>query len=115
MQRYGTVIKVKPEKAEEYERLHAAVWPGVLARIAECKIQNYSIFRIGELLFGYYEYVGSDYEADMAVMAADPTTQEWWKVTGPCQEPVDEAQPGEWWATMKEVFHYAGKATPEYE
>ena len=33
MQRYGMLIKVKPEKLEEYKRLHAAVWPEVLKTI----------------------------------------------------------------------------------
>lgn len=108
MRRFGTVIRLKPENVEEYERLHADVWPGVLTMIGQCNIRNYSIFRLGELLFGYYEYIGDDHEADTAMMAADPITQEWWKVTGPCQRPVDEAHPSEWWASMKEVFHYAG-------
>ncbi|HUV95144.1 MAG TPA: L-rhamnose mutarotase, partial [Anaerolineae bacterium] len=30
MKRYGMVIGVKLDKLEEYKRLHAAVWPGVL-------------------------------------------------------------------------------------
>jgi len=38
-------------------------------------------------------------------MAADPETQKWWKLTDPCQQPVETAQKGEWWATMEEVFH----------
>src|SRR5687768_18390 len=76
MQRYGQVIGIKPEHVAEYERIHAAVWPGVLATIHSCNIRNYSIFRYGGLLFAYFEYVGDDYAADMARMAADPTTQE---------------------------------------
>ena len=54
---------------------------------------------------GYYEYVGTDYEKDMARMAADPTTQEWWKLTDPCQIPLESRREGEWWAEMEEVFH----------
>ena len=76
MQRYASVIGMPYENREEYERLHAAVWPEVLAKIAEVNIQNYSIYRYGELLFSYFEYVGSDFDADMAKMAADPKTQE---------------------------------------
>ena len=44
MKRYGSVIGVKPEKLEEYKKLHAAVWPDVLTMIKECNIRNYSIF-----------------------------------------------------------------------
>ncbi|MCE5249465.1 L-rhamnose mutarotase [bacterium] len=107
MRRYGMVIGVKPEKIEEYKRLHAETWPGVLAKIRSCNIVNYSIY-LRELepgkyyLFSYFEYTGGDFDADMASMAADPTTQKWWGVTKPCQLPL----PGEEsWALMEEVFH----------
>jgi L-rhamnose mutarotase len=105
MQRYGSVIKLKPEKETEYKRLHADVWPEVLAMIRQCHIRNYSIFLREGFLFSYFEYHGEDYQADMAKMAADPTTQAWWELTDPCQEPVASHEPGEWWASMEEVFH----------
>ena len=54
MQRYASVIGMPYENREEYERLHADVWPEVLAKIAEVNIQNYSIYRYGELLFSYF-------------------------------------------------------------
>jgi L-rhamnose mutarotase len=105
MKRYGLVIKVRPEKIEEYERYHAAVWLEVLATIRRCNIRNYSIFRKDDFLFGYFEYHGADYAADMAMMAADPKTQEWWAMMGPMQQPLETRATGEWWAEMREVFH----------
>jgi L-rhamnose mutarotase len=105
MKRYGSVIRVRPEKLEEYKRLHAAAWPGVLKMIREANIRNYSIYFRDGMLFSYFEYVGQDFDADMAKIAADPLTQEWWKCTDPCQEPVPTAAPGQWWAPMEEVFH----------
>jgi L-rhamnose mutarotase len=105
MKRYGSVIRVKPEKLDEYKRLHAAVWPDVLAMIRACHIRNYSIYYREGWLFSYFEYHGDDVEADMARMAADPRTQEWWAVCKPCQEPLASAGEGEWWAPMEEVFH----------
>jgi L-rhamnose mutarotase len=105
MRRYGHVIKVKPEKLEEYKRLHAAVWPDVLKMIRECNIRNYSIFYRDGYLFSYFEYIGDDYEADMAKMAADPVTQKWWELCKPCQAPLETCAPDEWWAVMEEVFH----------
>ena len=104
-QRFGQVIGIKPEQAEEYIRLHQAVWPEVLSMIHECNMRNYSIYRYNDLLFAYFEYVGEDYEADMAKMAADPKTKEWWGLVGPMQQPVPEREPGEWWHTIPEVFH----------
>jgi L-rhamnose mutarotase len=105
MTRYGSVIEVRPEKLAEYKKLHAAVWPEVLAMIHACNIRNYSIYYRDGLLFSYYEYIGDDYQADMAKMAADPATQKWWKLTDPCQKAVATAAPGEWWAAAEEVFH----------
>jgi L-rhamnose mutarotase len=105
MQRYGMLIKVRPEKLDEYKELHANPWPGVLKTIHDCNIRNYSIYLKDGFLFGYYEYIGENYAADMAKMAADPVTQEWWKHTDPCQEPLSTRKEGEWWAIMEEVFH----------
>lgn len=105
MRRFASVIGVPPENREEYERYHAAVWPGVLAQITRSNIRNYSIYRYGELLFAYYEYVGDDYEADMAAMAADPETKRWWAVQEPLQSPVPDRRDGEWWHELPEVFH----------
>ena len=111
MQRYGMITGLHAEKVHEYETLHAAVWPEVLKMISECNIQNYSIYRHQmpdgqHLLFSYFEYVGDDFDADMAKMAADKTTREWWKLCNPCQQPVAEAAVGNTWATMPEVFHH---------
>jgi L-rhamnose mutarotase len=105
MTRYASVIGMKPENRAEYERLHADVWPDILAKIYECNIRNYSIYRYGELLFSYFEYIGSDFDADMALMAEDSLTQKWWGVCKPLQTPVADRADGEWWAAIPEVFH----------
>src|SRR6185503_11505327 len=76
--RVGQVIRVKAESIEEYERIHAEVWPGVLAAIRKANIRDYSIHRYGEYLFATYRHEGDDLAADLAAMAADPTVQEWW-------------------------------------
>jgi len=108
--RFGAVIGVKPEKLDEYVKLHAETWPGVLKTIRDCNIRNYSIY-LGKLddgkqyLFAYYEYTGDDFAADMKKMGDDPVTQDWWKVTDPCQIPQKNRKPGEHWMTMREVFH----------
>ncbi len=107
MKRYGSIIGLKPEAIAEYKRLHAAVWPDVLKQIARSNIRNYSIFlkEPENLMFAYFEYHGTDYDADMAAMAADPRTQEWWAVCMPLQAPLESRKEGEWWADMEEVFH----------
>lgn len=105
MKRYGQLIGLKPEHYEEYAKAHAAVWPGVLAKIRECNIRNYSIFHRTGQLFAYFEYGGDDFDADMAKMAADPETQRWWDAMKPLQEPLADRAEGEWWVALEEVFH----------
>jgi L-rhamnose mutarotase len=110
MKRYGSVIGLRPEKIDDYRRLHAAVWPDVLRMIRQCHIRNYSIYLRTlddgrPYLFSYYEYTGDDHAADMARMAADPSTQRWWAVCMPCQQPLSGRARDEWWAAMDEVFH----------
>lgn len=105
MRRFGQLIRVKPDKIEEYKAYHKAVWDEVAKTITECNITNYSIFHHDGLLFAYFEYVGDDYEADMAKMSADPTTQKWWAVQKPLQEPYEVRGKGDWWVDMEEVFY----------
>ena len=110
MKRYGSVIGVKEEKLEEYTTLHAEVWPDVLEMITQCNIRNYSIYLRkmpdgNYYLFSYFEYTGDDFAADCAKMAADATTQKWWDVCKPCQQPLADRGEGQWWADMEEVFH----------
>lgn len=110
IERYGMVIGVKPDKIAAYKELHAAPWPGVLAKIRECHIRNYSIYlrevaKGQYLLFSYFEYTGGDLAADMAKMAADPETQRWWRETDPCQIPIPARGDKEFWSRMEEVFH----------
>ena len=108
MERMGMMIGLKSEHIDEYRRLHAETWPEILAKISECNITNYSIYlkEPENLLFGYWEYVGTDFAADAAKMAADPKTQEWWKICMPMQDPLETRKEGEWWAMMDEIFHH---------
>ena len=105
MQRHSQLVRVHPEKREEYLDLHRAVWPGVEAMISSCGIRNYSIFIHDDLLIAYFEYVGDDFEADMARMAADPVTREWWSHTDPCQNPLPGTPAGKIWTEATEVWH----------
>jgi len=103
--RKGWIIKVKPEKLDYYKELHANPWPSVNSMLKECNIRNYSIYYRDGYLFSYLEYTGNNWEEDIAKLAADSATQVWWKETDPCQEPVESAAEGEWWADMEEVYH----------
>jgi L-rhamnose mutarotase len=109
VQRYGQVIGVRPEMVESYKYIHANTWPEVLAAIKKGNIRNYPIYmtKIEDeyYIFGYFEYVGDDFEADMAMIDAEPATKAWIKFTDDgCQLPIPTRAEGEWWANMEQVF-----------
>lgn len=115
-ERYAMVIGLKPSKVEEYKKLHAEPWQGVLEQIDRSNIRNFSIWHIEEsrnrhLLFAYFEYYGKDLGADFAAMGDCEITRNWWKLTDPCQTPIPAAKPGDQWVMMEEVF-YRDKARP---
>lgn len=111
MKRYAATIGLKPEHKEAYLKEHQAVWPEVNARMSASNIKNFSIF-IRQMpdgkdyLFMYFEYDGTDYQADVDLMAADPITQKWWDLVKPYQQPFENLEEGEWWAPMEEVCHH---------
>jgi len=108
--RYGMITGIKPDKIAYYKQLHANIWPQVQKMITECNIRQYSIYlkQIEDkyYLFSYFEYTGSDFDADMKKMAKDTATQRWWQETAPTQIPLpDAANKKQTWSSMEEVFH----------
>ena len=107
--RHGSIIGLREDALLPYTQMHAAVWPGVLAALGKANIRNYSIYlgrtRPGEyLLFSYFEYIGDDFDADMARMG-DKVTKVWWTYTDPLQQRLPGTPEGKQWKTMEEVFH----------
>ena len=106
-QRIGMVIGIRPDRIAAYEALHAGSNAGVRDLLTKYHMHNFSIF-LKQLedgnyyLFGYYEYAGKDYKADMEKLAAEPRNQEWLGITDPMQIPL----PGELsWSRMREVYY----------
>jgi L-rhamnose mutarotase len=114
-QRLGRLIRLKPEYRERYVVLHDHPFPEVIEQIRASNIRNYSIFLAEDRLFSFFEYVGSDYAADMAAMAEDPATQDWWTLTDPMQESLMPADADARWATMDELYHGGPKQRPSPE
>lgn len=92
---------------ERYKELHAQPWPDMNAALSAANIHNYSIFlrEPENFLFGYWEYSGSDYAADMKVLGELSVTKRWLALTDPCQARLESATDGEWWSMMPEIFH----------
>lgn len=75
MQRVAFRLKVKPDKLDEYVRLHGEVWPELLADLKAAGYRNYSIFADGPELFGYFEC--EDLDASQAAMACSDANHRW--------------------------------------
>ena len=107
VKRVGMVVGLKPEMIEEYKRLHADEHAGVRDLLTKYNMHNFSIF-LHQLPdgnwyeFGYYEYTGSDFEADMAKLAQEPRNQAWLEICDPMQVPL-EGENG--WAEMECVYY----------
>ncbi len=109
VKRFGSIIGIEEKNILAYTQMHETVWSGVLASIDRCNIRNYSIY-LGQiepgnwLLFSYFEYIGNDFEGDMAKIG-NKVTKTWWTYTDPLQRPLPTRKKGQHWATMEEVFH----------
>lgn len=105
--RIAQIVKLKRESLQAYKECHAAVWPAVLQQIKDCNIIDYSIFLDEKTmtLFATMKWVGTDYEADMRAMAANPEVQKWWTMTDGMQETLVEGAKGStdpkgWWQPL---------------
>ena len=92
MERFAWKATVKDGKLEEYKYRHAHIWPEMKQVLKEAGIANYTIWNVGNELFGYFEcekgvaYVEkyqaespvvdkwNEYMKDVMVMEMDPAT-----------------------------------------
>lgn len=105
------VVKLRPERVEEYKRVHQSVPEPVMANIRKYHIEDYSIHYAPNLnlLIATFKYLGDDLEADSAKMRQDPDNQKWWALTDGMQETFIEGSEGSvdeagWWLPLEEVF-----------
>jgi len=75
VERVGFVLEVRPERVEEYVEAHREVWPEMLAALKGAGIRNYTIFRAGARVFGYFET--DDREATERYLAEQPVSSRW--------------------------------------
>ncbi|GAA3041133.1 L-rhamnose mutarotase [Streptosporangium longisporum] len=103
MQRVCFLLKVRPERLEEYRERHRAVWPEMLEALRATGWRNYSLFlREDGLLVGYLET--EDFEAARAAMAATEVNARWQAEMAPFFESLD-GRPDEGMVSLEEVFH----------
>ena len=104
MERYAWKAKVKDDKIEEYRKRHDEIWEEMKIVLKSAGICNYSIWLVGNDLFGYYECEkGIEYAAK--VQAESPVVDRWNEYMKDVMlmelDPVTGAQP-----LMKQVFFF---------
>jgi len=105
MKRVGFLLKVKPEKIEEYKKHHEAVWPEMLEALRRTGWHNYSLFmRDDGLLFGYFETPDS-FQAALDGMAKEEINAKWQEFMSPYFEALGGARPDQMMQELVEVFH----------
>ena len=52
MDRYAWKAMLKPGMKAEYKRRHDAIWPEMVALLKAAGIRNYTIWNVGDELFG---------------------------------------------------------------
>jgi L-rhamnose mutarotase len=62
-ERNAFVLHVRPDKIDEYVEAHRQVWPEMLDALRGAGIRNYTIFRNGNQVFGYFEADDLDHAA----------------------------------------------------
>jgi L-rhamnose mutarotase len=98
-QRSAFVLHVRPDKIDEYVEEHARVWPEMLQALRDAGIRNYSIFRAGTDVFGYFE--ADDLERAGGYMAAQDVNARWQDHMAPL---LDERVPDAGPPTLEEIF-----------
>ncbi|UOH84977.1 hypothetical protein LQV05_001793 [Cryptococcus neoformans] len=75
------IVRVKPERLEEYKKVHAQVWPEVLGALRKAHVVDYSIhyFAPHNLLIAHMRYIGSDFQKDMDGIKENAATKKWWQ------------------------------------
>ena len=81
MAQYAWVLEVRPGYEEEYVRRHQEIWPEMVEALRSAGIRNYSSFRYGLTLFGYFET--DDIEKTREYLANDETNRRWSKWMDP--------------------------------
>jgi L-rhamnose mutarotase len=91
-QRTGFVLHVRPDKIEEYVSAHRNVWPEMLDALRAAGIRNYTIFRAGTSVFGYFEAEDLDFAA--AFLEAQEVNSRWQNaMAGLLEERVPDGGP----------------------
>ena len=107
MDRVCFLLRVDPERLDEYKERHRNVWPEMRDALREAGWRNYSLFlRPDGLLIGYVE-VEPDLETAVARMEATEVNARWQAEMAEFFELPSGARPDTGLVQLEEVFHLA--------
>ncbi len=75
MKQYAWVLEIRPGYEAEYKQRHDEIWPEMLETLTAAGIRNYSIFKHGLTLFGYFET--DDLKATINALNASEVNARW--------------------------------------
>ena len=74
-QRSAFVLRIRPDRVDDYVDAHRAVWPEMVDALRGAGIRNYSIFRAENEVFGYFE--ADDLAATARYLDAQDVSRRW--------------------------------------
>ena len=90
MSQYAWILELRPGYEDEYTKRHDEIWPELVAETKDAGVRNYSIFRHGLSLIGYFET--DDLELAIKRMNEGEATRRWDKFMAPIMKvEIDEA------------------------
>jgi L-rhamnose mutarotase len=98
------LLRIRPERAQEYRRRHAEVWPQMRDALRETGWRNYSLFlREDGVLVGYLEC--DDFAAAQSAMQKHPVNARWQAEMAPFFELENGVAPDAAMTPLAEIFH----------
>jgi len=99
-QRSAFVLRVRPDKVDEYVEAHKHVWPKMRDALREAGICHYTIFRAGNEMFGYFE--SDDLAATQRYLEQQDVSSRWQDAMADLLEArVPDGGP----PPLEEIFH----------
>lgn len=93
------------ELMEEYKNHHKAVWPEILKGIKEVGITSMEIYLLGNRMFMIMDTLPTFVmERDMEILGKLPRQKEWEALMWKFQQALPQAQEGEKWMQMEQIF-----------
>jgi L-rhamnose mutarotase len=104
MERVCFLLRVRPDRLDEYTARHREVWPEMRDALQTAGWRNYSLFlRPDGLLVGYLET--DDFAAAQAAMEATDVNARWQAEMAPFFELGDGERPDTGLQRLTEIFH----------